>query len=116
MNSSALFTIIGPTGICLIIVAGIDAIRSRRKFKAETKKLGAEATELITQAASDVVANIRHDNAELRQRLSRVERHSDALRDALQVHAAWDYNAARKLEEHGIAMPPPPPLYPKFEG
>lgn len=111
------------------------------------KKLGAEATNIITQAATGVVdrlekeierksgdlANARERIRQLEERVRVVEAreasHANecreerqrrfeemlAIRETLQVHAAWDFRAIQRLEEFGMRktdLRPPPPLLP----
>lgn len=100
---------------------------------ANRKKLGAEATEVITKAASGVVANFEKDNERLRTsdrdktaQISNLEDRVDDLENeqraweheredwlrVLQLHAAWDALAIAKLREAmpPIDLPDPPPL------
>jgi hypothetical protein len=111
-------------GISAVAAAVITALSSRRK-------LGAEATKIITDAAAGVVTNLnselarqRKDNDELmtengeqRDQIKHlVEEHENLLeqyRRVLQLHAAWDALAVAKLGEANIAdFPPVPPLMP----
>lgn len=86
----------------------------------QRRRLGADATRIITEAAGGVVADVRKDNAELRERLRNAEarideqeRMEDELRDSLRDHVEWDRTVANVLAEHGITdIPPPPPLFP----
>lgn len=100
---------------------------------ANRKKLGAEATEVITKAASGVVSDMREDNARLRAsdrdktaQIANLEERVDDLENeqraweyeredwlrVLQLHAAWDTLAIAKLRSASppIDLPDPPPL------
>lgn len=102
---------------------------------ANRRKLGAEATEVITKAASGVVSDMRHDNERLRtadrektQRITELEHRVDFLEDdqrasdreredwlrVLELHSAWDLLAIAKLREldPSFDLPNPPPLHP----
>lgn len=61
-----LLTLLVSTGAATIIVAFITAIFNRRK-------LSAEATQIITQAAAGTVENIMKDNAALRTELGQIK-------------------------------------------
>lgn len=84
------------------------------------RKLSAEATKIITDAAASTVEQIEKDNKRLRERVEQLEaaelawrRERADWRDVLTLHAAFDHLAVAKLREHGINdMPSPPPLYP----
>lgn len=106
MDAAVILAVIGSGGVGAIIVSVVNAVQSK-------KKLGAEATEIITRAAAGVVENLRDDNKDLRETVVRLEAWIDALRDTLQMHAFWDALATKALEDAGITnLPPPPPLYP----
>ena len=90
------------------------------------RKLGAEATNIITQAATGVVERLeaeveRKDRQSLADhvRIQGLEaRFEDnditlrAMREALQVHAVWDHRVIVELGKHGVMLPAPPPLMP----
>lgn len=121
-------------GVFAIIGAAINGVFTKRK-------LGAEATEIITKAASGVVTDLRKSledrTAEMAQMkvehqatlaamradshsaLERMERqHADEReewRRVLQLHVAWDAIAIAKMAEIGIELPPAPPLLPPID-
>jgi len=105
------------------------------------RRLGAEATEIITRAASGVVTDLRQSLEEARSEMSSLrvqhtatmtamrEEHAAALtalqraqaeereqwRRVLQLHVAWDYIAIEKMSHFGVELPPPPPILPPTE-
>lgn len=117
------------------LAAVLNAIMSR-------KKLGADATKIITEAAAGVASDLRTDNqalrtkqAELEARVDELEQREEAInlahrretaqwererqdwRRVLQLHAAWDHMAVTKLREtmaEDVTLPEPPPLYPPY--
>lgn len=120
MSSEVLVAILGTAGISTIIGAVITGLFSKRK-------LGAEATEIITQAATSVVTSLQAElarqqavNTELvREHKTHMEAlvssHADEIeevRRVLQLHVAWDAIAIAKMSEVGIDLPPAPPLLP----
>lgn len=101
------------------------------------KKLGAEATDIITKAATGVVEQYKSDNIDLRNRdearvkqiarmTSRIEHLELAerernwelhtLREQLQIHAAWDYVMMERLRKCDpvVAFDNPPALMPDW--
>lgn len=83
------------------------------------RKLSAEATKIITDAASGVITTLRDENA--REHSDRLAVHAEmtALRNDVRmqealiaVHAFWDSQAWQILREAGIDLPAPPPLTP----
>ena len=118
-GAQAIVSILGVLGFGSVIAAVVNGLWTR-------KKLGADATEIITKAASGVVENISSDNARLRVELDeeRQERRAEqadfkaemrrivaehAL--VLQIHAAWDHLAVEACAKAGIELPAPPALY-----
>lgn len=111
---------LGAGGLGAIIAAIVTGLFSKRK-------LGAEATEIITKAAAGVVKNLEGEIerqvrrnelliAEHEHVLNRlVSSHAEELeevRRVLQLHVAWDAIAIAKMAEVGIDLPPAPPLLP----
>lgn len=115
-------------GFATILVAIINAVTQRRK-------LGADATKVITDAAANITANSRKDNDQLRienqesrKRERELDRRVEELEDSerswqrerrewrqiLQVHAAWDFEAITALRggTPPIEMRVAPPLTP----
>jgi hypothetical protein len=114
-------TSFGAAGVLLAIINGLFSKR----------KLSAEATKLITDAASGTLADVREDykrvrdeNAQLRERIAASEARLDAVEkenkaqarhqqqtDALiVVHGEWDRQAFYAAKSSGIQLPEPPPL------
>lgn len=111
---------LGAGGFGAILAAVITGLFSK-------KKLGAEATEIITKAAAGVVTNMQ---AELDRQVKRngtliaehraqvtglIASHAeeiDEFRRTLTMHAAWDAIVRVKMAEHGVDLPPAPPLLP----
>jgi hypothetical protein len=106
--------LLGSAVVASVIGAIINGILNR-------KKLGAEATEIITKAASGVVRDIREDNERLRRRVSELEIQASEWaiekqewKDVLILHGAWDLMATSAVNQAipPIELPPPPPLTP----
>jgi uncharacterized membrane protein YebE (DUF533 family) len=107
-------------GLGAILAAVVGGLFSKRK-------LGAEATEIITKAAAGVVTDLRSeldrivlarkaDQAEHEKTIeemaaAHVKERGEFMR-VLQLHVAWDAIAIAKLGELGVELPPAPPLTP----
>lgn len=120
-STQILIAALGAGGFGAIIAAIVTGLFSK-------KKLGSEATEIITRAASGVVTSIEAELAraqkartddrtnfdkELEALKGAHAREIEEVRRFLQAHVAWDFMMSAKLEEHGITgMPKPPPLLP----
>lgn len=103
------------------IAAVINAIMAR-------KKLGADATKIITEAAAGVTADLRKEVDRLRMRSDRLQQQIDDCerreerwererrewRDVLALHAAWDHVTIVQARDAGIPLSPTPPLYPPY--
>lgn len=115
LSSGAFFAVVGA------IVTGLFS----------RKKLGAEATEIITKAASGVVSDLRAEltrvqeagalaleeqkgkyEAAIATLMADHAAEMEDVRRTLQLHVAWDTLAVTKLKELGIDLPPVPPLLP----
>lgn len=119
MGAPNLIALLGVLGIGSIIGTFVNGLFSKRK-------LSADATKVITDAASGVVAiqeaqlaRVLTQNAALSTRLDQTEKEQERARDrerqrdeALAVHAFWDRQATAELAHHGIMLPEPPPLHP----
>lgn len=120
MSAEVVIAILGAGGVSAIIAAIVTGLFSK-------KKLGAEATEIITKAAAGVVTNLQgevdrqsraREDAALQHRLDMaaiIEAHDTEMvevRRVLQLHVAWDTMVKAICHEHGIELPPVPPLLP----
>lgn len=131
MEQLSLLQIFISGAMATVLVAIINAVVNRRR-------IGAEATKFITDAAAGVVKDLNADNDRLRaenrainealstnrtdvvrmkDRLRRAEhdmaelkRHSDKQTTMLQGHQHWDEMAAHLIRKAGIEIPDPPPL------
>lgn len=130
-GTSVVVGLLGVGGLSAIAAAIATGLFSKRK-------LGAEATEIITNAAAGVVTSMQaqldrsdrnrredqvaheakmteltHDHALQMTRMA--EAHVKERREwtrVLQLHVAWDALAISKLAELELEMPPTPPLQP----
>jgi len=128
MSAAAVLQILASAGAATILATVINGILNR-------KKLGAETTKIITDAAGGMVKDLREENERLRRSEERMrlmaadlEARVDDLEHAqaeaaierdewlrvLQVHASWDALAIAKLNEPipPIDIPDAPPLTP----
>lgn len=120
MSAEVLIAVLGTGGLSAIIGAVVTGLFSKRK-------LGAEATEIITKAASGVITNMQAEidrqvkrnedlvNEHREQMGNLVASHAEEMeevRRVLQLHVAWDAIAIAKMAEVGIDLPPAPPLLP----
>lgn len=134
MSPEVLAALLGSGGIAAVLAAVVAAVSTRRK-------LGAEATEIITNAAAGVVKNMQAEidrqvkrNTEIIQEneqrielLTRehsermnamVDSHNQEMEDVrrvLQLHVAWDAIAIAKMNDFGVTLPPAPPLLPPIK-
>jgi hypothetical protein len=93
-----------------IFAAVINAVAGRRK-------LGADATKVITEAAGGVVERLENENERLSLRVTHLEQEVGDLkerdrvqRDLLLVHAGWDHLAIDQLRQQGVMIGSAPPL------
>lgn len=114
---NAWLQLLGSAAVGAVLVAMITGLFSKRK-------LSAEATDIITKAASGVVERLEEENARvilsnthLSQRVEAQQTSVDEMKrtqrqqgEALAIHAFWDNQAVEALRAQGIDLPPPPPL------
>jgi hypothetical protein len=132
MDKQTLFiAVLSSSGLFAVIGALMNGLFTKRR-------LGAEATEIITKAASGVVQRLEdeigrrieeaavlraeHSTAMLNMRqeqtaaIDKLEREHHEEREqwrrVLQLHVAWDYIAIERLSHLGVDLPPPPPIMP----
>lgn len=118
MNPAWIAAILGSTGVGAIIAAIVTGMFSKRK-------LGAEATDIITKAAAGLVTNLQTEiDRQIHLRQEQAERHEKSVNDLIQshsdemdevrrvfrLHSIWDTMAIAKMAEVGIDLPPAPPL------
>jgi hypothetical protein len=107
MNPALIVAILGAGGLGAIVAAVVTGLFSKRK-------LGAEATEIITKAAAGVVTSLQGElarseaarlvqEAGYRHEIEKIKgehaREMDDVRRVLQLHVAWDAIAIAKLGE-----------------
>lgn len=105
---STVATLLGAVGSSATIAAAIN-------FYANRKKVGADATKIITDAATAVVSSLRERIEELERREDEREAREREWKRLLEEHHDWDVMAARAIDEvmPPIDLPDPPPLYPR---
>ena len=128
MNSTTLVTILAGGGLTGVIGAALNAVVNRRK-------LGADASKVIQEAAGSMVEIIRKDNVELRLRISELTTEVEAMKlkmegyerrerehmNTLQTHATWDWRmeeqarTATDTAGRPLLLIPVPPLWPPRE-
>lgn len=124
MTGSLLAALLGVGGLGAIVAAIVTGLFSKRK-------LGAEATEIITKAAAGVVTNMQAEiDRQVRLNDALIAQHSaemqglvrshrqelEEIRRTLQLHVAWDAIAVERLGAAGIVLPATPPLLPPTSG
>lgn len=125
MSTELIVAVLGAGGLGAIFAAIVTGLFSKRK-------LGAEATEIITKAAAGVVQNMQSEiDRQVARNETLIDEHRramdalvashteevDEMRRVLQLHVAWDAIAIAKMAEVGVKLPPAPPLLParKFD-
>lgn len=120
MSPQIIVAILGAGGLGAVIAAIVAGLFSK-------KKLGAEATEIITKAAAGVVTNMQAEiDRQVRRNDDLVAEHRafvdrlmashaeevEEFRRVLQLHVAWDSIAIAEMAKLGVNLPPAPPLLP----
>lgn len=119
MSTDVVVAVLGTLGIGSVAGAIVAGLFSR-------KKLGADATKVITEAAAGVVADLRAELGRADDKVTRAEAkvaklvlafeaERETWRRVLQLHVAWDAIAIAKVNamcKPGDELPPAPPLLP----
>lgn len=118
MDGELLPLVVGSSGVTAVVVAVITAIVNRRK-------LSAEATNIISQAAGGVVERLENENirlttandkltvrvADLEKRERQRDHRDHLFEEQVRMHQVYDEGLAIRLRNAGITdVPPPPPL------
>lgn len=98
MSTEIIVAALASGGLGAILVAVINGIFTKRK-------LGAEATEIITRAAAGVVESLEKQLKTERE-IFNAER--EAHRRAWELHIAWDEEVIARMAAAGIKLPPAP--------
>jgi hypothetical protein len=91
MDLAQFTALLAAAGIGGVIAAMVNAVANRRK-------LGNEATAILTNAAGGIVDRLDKDNAVLRERLDKNEKELKTLRDAQELSDRRD-RAAEMIQE-----------------
>lgn len=104
-------------GVGAVVVAVLNGLFNKRK-------LSAEATKIITDAASGIVERLEQENARIvaantllegKVQATQIEQatqreHQRQVDQVLAMHALWDKQVVEIAAQHDIDLPTPPPL------
>lgn len=119
ISASEVIRLLTALGIGAVLLAVVNGLFSKRK-------LSAEATKIITDAASGVVeiqkaeiARVVASNILLTAKVEaqqiqfeEMQRVLRAQGELLAVHTFWDQQVVSIARDHSIELPPAPPLHP----
>lgn len=112
MTTDTAVQLITASGGGALLLAVVNAIISRRRS-------GADATSVLTGAATQLVEDTQAQAHKLAERLedlenevSKLQRQARANRRLLEMHARWDEQVVAELHKRGIEIAAPPPLHP----
>lgn len=96
---------IGGTSTVTVLVQGL----------LNRRKLGADATKIITDAAAGVVVTLNVENKRLDDEIADLRKENTVLRKALAAQRAWGLGAQREVNRLGGHLAQPPRLPPEWE-
>jgi len=122
VDTDLLFQLFGSAALAAVLGAVVNGVVNRRK-------LGAEATSIITQAAGGIVATLQADNIRLRAEAvvlkaqvdefvktdRRRGRRDDQMRRAFQAQSDYSTMCAHIMRAAGIEIADPPLVLFDFE-
>lgn len=117
VNSGQLLQGLGAFGAGAVVLAFVNGMFGKRK-------LSAEATKIITEAATGTLRDVRDENTRLlarqiqhetrldsaERRLGEQAEHQRKTDALIVVHGEWDRQAFYAAKSKGIQLPEPPPL------
>lgn len=110
MNGTAVLQLLGSLGLAGVATAAVNAIFNRRK-------LSADATKVINEAASTAVERVEGDNTRLRientasrLEIRSLERDKDLLIDVVRAQHDFGIRAAQAIRALGGEIEGPPDL------
>ncbi|MBF6328723.1 hypothetical protein [Nocardia transvalensis] len=92
--------VLGGLGVGSLGTAFVTGLLGRRKQRAD-------AVQVLTKAAADLVEPLRNQLAEVTHAF---EEHKQRHRVAAARHTVWDNEVRESLRAVGLEVPPPPPL------
>lgn len=101
--------LVTSVGVSALLVGVLNAFLGRRK-------MSAEATQIITNAAGSLTDRMGEQIERLQRRVDRLE-HDEQIRDRLiHIHMAWDRAVLAELRRADPDRKPcnPPPLFPEW--
>lgn len=116
-GSSLILALIGSGVVGSVGVAVIQAFTNKRKLSAEATSIISEAAGGIVQRLENENLRINGENASLRERVHTLEQKDEArdrqdyaFKELLRRHLMWDGLVAKVLRDSGIEVPDAPPL------
>lgn len=110
MDGNQLFQLLGSIGGASIVAAVVNAIINRRK-------MGADVTKVIQEAAGTAVERVEKDNARLREeneklwvKLRACEQENATLIDAVRDQQAYSRRQSEEIRRLGGTVEDPPDL------
>jgi len=111
-SGATVIQLLFSAGVTTVVVTIINGFLQRRK-------MGADTTKIITDAASGVLTRIEDDNKRLRTddsknrtRIDQLEDYIDEGRGVINRHIEWDELVVRRAKAVDLYLPDPPPLKP----
>jgi len=101
VDGQTVAAILASSSIGTVVAVAIQGWNNRRK-------LGAEATQIITKAATDVIKEVREENAQLRADRAKDRADLEAVKVFIAAHRIWDIHAQSTIVRLGGSIEAPP--------
>jgi hypothetical protein len=94
-----------------IVAAFSGTVINVIKARPESRKLKVDAAKVLTDIALGMTKDLEEDVQRLGQRLAGAEKAMWRTEALMREHMKWDHKAAKALQDHGLDIGDPPPLY-----
>ena len=94
------------------LIGGLGGVVTLINLPKMRKKQDADTAQVLSNTAVTLVEPLTKQMVELRGRVQHLETYGVLHRQVLGEHAAWDHLAIRRLQQAGVHIDPPPPLFP----
>jgi hypothetical protein len=81
------------------------------KAKPEARKMDRDGAAAALTAGAGIVTASSVSYTKLLDRVDALEKWIGDAERRMRIHSRWDQNAVRVIQQHGIELPDPPPLW-----
>ena len=99
-----------------VLASAFGSLALAIKAKPEARKLDRDGAAAALTAGAGIVTANSTSYTKLLDRVAALEECIDGAERRMRRHSRWDQNAVAQLQQHGIELPDPPPLWDDEDG